>query len=49
VRAVVVSIPVAGDSSLVSRAERQADVGDLEQNATELLVGQDDSHFTAPF
>lgn len=44
---VIVSIPVAGYASLVSRAERQADVGDLEQNATDLLVGQDYSHFTA--
>ncbi len=44
---VIASIPVAGYSALVSRAERQADVGDIEQNATDLLVGQDYPHFTA--
>jgi hypothetical protein len=44
---VIVSIPVAGYASLVSRAERQADVGDIEQNATDLLVGQDYPHLTA--
>jgi len=44
---VVVSIPVAGYSALISRAERQADVGDIEQNATDLLVGQDYPHLTA--
>jgi hypothetical protein len=44
---VIVSIPVAGYSALISRTERQADVGDIEQNATDLLVGQDYPHFTA--
>jgi dienelactone hydrolase len=44
---VKVSVPVAGYSSLRSRIERPADVGDLEQNATDLLVGRDYSHFTA--
>ena len=44
---VIVSIPVAGYASLVSRVERQDDVGDIEQNATDLLVGQDYAHFTA--
>ncbi|MBO0862678.1 MAG: acetylxylan esterase [Chloracidobacterium sp.] len=44
---VAVSIPVAGYSSLRSRLERGGDVGDLEQNATDLLVGQDYPHLTA--
>jgi len=44
---VTLSIPVAGYSALVSRAERKADVGDIEQNATDLLVGQDYPHLTA--
>jgi dienelactone hydrolase len=44
---VAVSAPVAGYSSLRSRLERPGDVGDIEQNPTDLLVGQDYSHFTA--
>lgn len=44
---VSVAVPVAGYSSLRSRLERQGDVGDIEQNATDLLVGQDYSHLTA--
>jgi dienelactone hydrolase len=44
---VAVSVPVAGYSSLRSRLERGGDVGDIEQNATDLLVGQDYSHLTA--
>jgi dienelactone hydrolase len=44
---VAVSVPVAGYSALRSRLERPGDVGDIEQNATDLLVGQDYSHFTA--
>jgi dienelactone hydrolase len=44
---VAVSVPVAGYSSLRSRLERNGDVGDIEQNATDLLVGQDYSHLTA--
>jgi dienelactone hydrolase len=42
-----VSVPVAGYSSLVSRIERPGDIGDIEQNATDLLVGQDFPHLTA--
>ena len=38
---VAVAVPVAGYSSLVSRIERPGDIGDIEQNATDLLVGQD--------
>jgi dienelactone hydrolase len=44
---VAVSAPVAGYSALRSRLERPGDVGDIEQNPTDLLVGQDYSHFTA--
>jgi len=42
-----VSVPVAGYSSLVSRIERSSDIGDIEQNATDMLVGQDFPHLTA--
>ena len=42
-----VSVPVAGYASLRSRLERPGDIGDIEQNATDLLAGQDYSHFTA--
>ena len=44
---VALSIPVAGYSSLISRLERAGDIGDIEQNATDLLMGQDYAHFTA--
>ena len=44
---VAVSVPVAGYSNLRSRIERAADTGDIEQNATDLVAGQDYSHFTA--
>jgi hypothetical protein len=44
---VSVSAPVAGYSALRSRLERPGDVGDIEQNSTDLLVGQDYSHLTA--
>jgi len=44
---VSVSVPVAGYASLRSRIERPGDTGDIEQNPTDLLVGQDYSHFTA--
>jgi dienelactone hydrolase len=44
---VSVSIPVAGYSSLVARLERTGDIGDIEQNATDLLAGQDYPHLTA--
>lgn len=44
---VAVAIPVAGYCSLVSRIERPRDTGDIEQNATDLLVGQDYPHLTA--
>ena len=41
------SVPVAGYSSLTSRIERPGDIGDVEQNAADLLVGNDYSHLTA--
>jgi dienelactone hydrolase len=45
---VVVSVPVAGYVSLKGRAERMPDEpGDIEQNATDLVAGQDYSTFTA--
>ncbi len=44
---VAVAVPVAGYASLRSRLERPGDIGDVEQNATDLLRGQDYSHFTA--
>jgi hypothetical protein len=44
---VAVAVPVAGYSSLLSRLERRGDIGDLEQNATDLLQGQDYPHLTA--
>jgi len=44
---VAAAAPVAGYSSLRSRLERPGDVGDVEQNATDLLQGQDYSHLTA--
>jgi dienelactone hydrolase len=44
---VAATAPVAGFSSLDSRLERPGDVGDVEQNATDLLAGQDYSHLTA--
>ena len=44
---VSVSVPVAGYSSLVARLERRGDIGDIEQNATDLLAGQDYTHLTA--
>ena len=46
---VLVSIPVAGYVDLQGRLERVVDgePGDLEQNATDLLVGQDYSTLTA--
>src|SRR5688572_112048 len=44
---VSVSVPVAGYSSLTSRIERPGDIGDVEQNATDLLVDSDYSHLTA--
>ncbi len=45
---VKVAIPVAGYTSLVGRAERQpGEPGDFEQNASDLLVGQDYSTLTA--
>ncbi|HEY6293250.1 MAG TPA: hypothetical protein VI455_16990 [Terriglobia bacterium] len=43
-----VAVPVAGYVSLQGRAERlPEEPGDLEQNATDLLVGQDYNTFTA--
>ncbi len=44
---VAVSVPVAGYSALISRIERPQDTGDIEQNATDLLRGQDYSTLTA--
>ena len=44
---VAVSVPVAGYSALISRVERPQDTGDIEQNATDLLRGQDYSTLTA--
>ena len=44
---VAVSVPVAGYSALISRLERPQDIGDIEQNATDLLRGQDYSTLTA--
>jgi len=44
---VAVAVPVAGYAALRSRVERRSDPGDLEQNATDLIAGQDYSHFTA--
>lgn len=44
---VAVAVPVAGYASLLSRIERRADTGDIEQNATDLAAGQDYPHLTA--
>jgi dienelactone hydrolase len=45
---VAVSVPVAGYVSLKGRAERMPEEpGDIEQNATDLVAGQDYSTFTA--
>ncbi len=46
---VTVAVPVAGYASLRSKieAKRYGDLGDLEQNGTDLLDGQDYTHLTA--
>ncbi|HEU0141841.1 MAG TPA: hypothetical protein VFQ79_19110 [Bryobacteraceae bacterium] len=44
---VFAAVPVAGYSSLASRIERPADVGDVEQNATDLLTIADYPLLTA--
>jgi len=44
---VTVSVPVAGYSAAVARIERAADIGDLEQNATDMLTVADYPHLTA--
>jgi len=44
---IALAVPVAGYASVVSRIERPADVGDIEQNATDLLTLADYSHLTA--
>jgi dienelactone hydrolase len=46
---VTVSVPVAGYSSLATKVEarKYGDLGDFEQNGTDLLDGQDYTHFTA--
>ncbi len=44
---VAAAVPVAGYSSAVSRIERPQDVGDIEQNATDMLTVADYPHLTA--
>jgi hypothetical protein len=44
---VAVSVPVAGYSSVISRIERPGDVGDVEQNPTDLLTLADYPLLTA--
>jgi dienelactone hydrolase len=44
---VAVAVPVAGYSSAISRIERPQDVGDVEQNATDMLTIADYPHLTA--
>jgi dienelactone hydrolase len=44
---VTVSVPVAGYAALAARLERPGDVGDIEQNPTDFLVGSDYPHLTA--
>lgn len=44
---VTAAAPVAGYSAFVSRVERPADTGDIEQNATDLLTVADYPHLTA--
>jgi hypothetical protein len=44
---VAVSVPVAGYSAVTARLERPGDIGDIEQNPTDFLVGRDYSHLTA--
>ena len=42
-----VAVPVAGFSSFLSRMERMSDIGDIEQNATDLFSGVDYAHLAA--
>jgi dienelactone hydrolase len=44
---VAAAAPVAGYSATISKLERTSDLGDHEQSATDLMAGQDYSHFTA--
>ncbi len=44
---IAVSIPVAGYSAVRSRIERGGDIGDIEQNPTDMLTIADYSHLTA--
>ncbi len=44
---VAAAVPVAGYSSSVSRIERPQDIGDIEQNPTDLLTIADYPHLTA--
>lgn len=44
---VAVAVPVAGHSTFISRVERASDIGDIEQDATDLHVGMDYSLFEA--
>lgn len=44
---VAVSVPVAGYSDVIARLERTGDIGDIEQNPTDMLRYADYSHLTA--
>ncbi|MBI3472292.1 MAG: acetylxylan esterase [Candidatus Solibacter usitatus] len=44
---VAAAVPVAGYSAAAARIERPQDTGDIEQNPTDFLAGQDYSHLTA--
>ena len=44
---VAVAVPVAGYSAMVSRLERTGDIGDVEQNPTDMLQIADYPHLTA--
>jgi len=44
---VAVAVPVAGYSAVLSRLERPEDIGDIEQNPTDMLTLADYSHLTA--
>jgi len=42
-----VAVPVAGHASFLSRLERMADIGDIEQNATDMFASVDYAHLAA--
>ena len=44
---IAVAVPVAGHSTFISRVERVSDIGDIEQDATDLHVGLDYSSLEA--